>query len=91
MTAVFLLLGLFWRAPLAPLNRLWFRFGMILHAIVSPLVLGLIFYLVVTPTALLLRAIGKDPLRLRPDRAAASYWIAKAPPGPPPDTMKQQF
>lgn len=76
---------------LRPLNILWFRFGQVLHAIVNPLVMGLLFYGAVLPTGLVLRLLGKDPLRLRFEREAASYWIRRDPPGPPPDTMRRQF
>jgi len=76
---------------LRPLNLLWFRFGMLLHKVVTPLVMGLIFYATVTPTAALMRLFGKDPLRLRFDRSAKSYWIERVPPGPAPDTMRHQF
>ncbi len=78
-------------AILAPLNRLWTRFGLLLHKIVNPIVMGVMFFGVVTPTGLIMRAFGKDPMRLRRDPAAASYWIEREPPGPAPDTMKQQF
>jgi hypothetical protein len=76
---------------LAPLNRLWFRFGMLLGRVVSPLVMGAVFFLCVTPTALILRLIGKDVLALRRDREARSYWIMRETPGPAPETMKNQF
>lgn len=76
---------------LAPLNRLWTRFGLLLHKIVSPLVLGVLFFLVLTPTALLMRACGKDPLRLYFERAATTYWIARVPPGPTGASMKELF
>jgi predicted membrane metal-binding protein len=76
---------------LAPLNRLWFRFGLLLHKVVNPLVMGLLFFLTVTPIALLMRGLGKDPLRLRFDPAAESYWIPRQPPGPAPDSMRHQF
>lgn len=72
-------------------NRLWMRFGMLLHRIVSPVALGVIFFLVVTPLGLLMRALGKDLLRLRRDPAADSYWIKREPPGPAPDSMPHQF
>ena len=78
-------------AALAPFNRLWTRLGLLLHRIVNPLIMGLLFFFVVTPTGLLLRLFGKDLLRLRRDAAAASYWIERDPPGPAPDTMKNQF
>lgn len=74
---------------LAPLNRAWTRFGLLLGRIVTPLVMGLLFYGMVTPMGLAMRALGKDPLRRRFDRAAASYWIARRPPGPAP--MSRQF
>lgn len=76
---------------LAPLHRVWFKLGLLLHRIVSPVVLALLFYGVVTPTGLILRALGKDPLRLRFDRGAASYWIPRKPPGPDAESMKNQF
>jgi hypothetical protein len=76
---------------LAPLNRAWTAFGEVLHHIVSPIALGILYYGVVTPTGLLMRLAGKDPLRLRPDPAARSYWIERQPPGPPADSLKDQF
>jgi len=78
-------------AILHPLNRLWFRFGLLLNKIVSPLVMGLIFFVVVTPAALAMRMRGRDPLRLKFDRGAGSYWIKREPPGPSPDSMRNQF
>ena len=89
--AAFLLAAVVVPSVLAPLNRLWLRFGLLLHRIVSPLVLGIMFFVVITPMALVMRALGKDLLRLRFDRAAASYWIDRTPPGPPPESMKDQF
>ncbi len=53
--------------------------------------MGLVFYGAVAPTALIMRALGKDPLRRRFDRDATSYWIERTPPGPEPDSMKRQF
>lgn len=76
---------------LAPLNRVWLKFGLLLHKVTTPLILGLLFYLVVTPTALILRLLGKDLLRLNGDAEAASYWIERQPPGPAPDSMPNQF
>ena len=89
--ALFLAAALVAPGVLAPLNRLWFRFGMLLHRIASPLAMALLFYLTVTPTALILRLAGKDPLRLKFDRAAKSYWIARTPPGPAPESLRNQF
>ena len=76
---------------LAPLNNLWFRFGLLLHRIVNPLVMGLLFFLTVTPIGLLMRMLGKVPLKLKFEKDADSYWIARNPPGPAPDSMKRQF
>ena len=87
----FLAVGLVAPALLAPLNRLWFKFGLLLHKIVSPLVLGIMFFLVITPTGLLMRALGKDPLRLKLDKRLSSYWIERMPPGPTPESLKDQF
>lgn len=76
---------------LAPANRLWLAFGLLLHRVTSPLVLGLLFFLVFTPMGLLMRVIRKDPLHLRWDGSVPSYWIHRNPPGPEPDTMRNQF
>ncbi len=76
---------------LAPLNRAWFLLGQALHAVVSPLVMGVIFFVVVTPIALVRRLGGRDPLGLRFLRQARSYWVLRKPPGPEPETLKQQF
>jgi hypothetical protein len=67
---------------LAAGNRLWTRFGLLLHRITNPIIMGLVFFLAVTPTALILRMMGKDPLRRKIDRTANSYWIDREPPGP---------
>jgi hypothetical protein len=91
LCAVFLALALFWQAPLKPLNVAWTKLGLLLYHVVNPVVLGLLFFLTVTPLGWLMRAFGKDPLRLRRDPTAASYWIRREPPGPPPESMKNQF
>lgn len=71
--------------------RHWLAFGDRLHRLVSPLVLAAIYLTVIVPTGLLLSLFGKRPLALRIDRRAASYWIPRQPPGPPPESMKDQF
>ena len=76
---------------LAPFNRIWFLFGLLLHKIVSPIIMGLLFYTTVTPIALIMRALGKRPLPLEFDSEAESYWIEREPPGPEPETMTRQF
>jgi predicted membrane metal-binding protein len=89
--AAFLAVALVWPKALKPLNKLWFLVGMALHHVVTPLVMGLLFFVTVTPIALLMRVAGKDPLRLRRDDAAASYWIVRNPPGPDAESMRRQF
>jgi Saxitoxin biosynthesis operon protein SxtJ len=91
VAAAFLALALLWTAPLRPLNRWWLKLGLLLSKIVSPIVMMVLFYATVTPIGVLMRLAGKDPLRLRRDATAASYWIPREPPGPAPDSMKQQF
>jgi hypothetical protein len=76
---------------LAPLNRLWFKLGLVLHAVLNPIVMALLFFTTVTPIALIMRAMGNDPLRLRPDPDAPTYWNDRQPPGPEPGTMPRQF
>jgi hypothetical protein len=76
---------------LTPLNYVWFKFGLLLHHIVNPIVMALIFYGAVLPTGLAVRAFGKDLLRLKRDPAAKSYWIERDPPGPAPESMTRQF
>ncbi len=89
--ALLLSLAFLWPAVLAPLNRLWLRLGLLLYKVINPLVMGLVFFTTVVPIGLALRAFGKDPLRLRREPTATSYWIRREPPGPDPDTMKHQF
>jgi len=78
-------------AVLHPLNRLWTWLGLLLARVVNPVVMAVMFAVVFVPAGLVLRLLGKDPLRLRPDPATASYWLVRQPPGPDPDTMAKQF
>ncbi|HEX2092498.1 MAG TPA: SxtJ family membrane protein [Longimicrobiaceae bacterium] len=91
VAAAFLVLTLARPALLAPLNRLWFRFGLLLHRIVSPIVLGMLFFLTVTPVGYLMRLFGKRPLQLGFDPKVDSYWILRQPTEPAPETMTRQF
>ena len=84
---IFLILGLLNSKFLAPLNSIWFKFGLLLGRIVSPLVMGIIFFLVVTPIAFLMRILKKDLLNLRFNNNK-SYWIEKE---GPKSKMKNQF
>jgi len=78
-------------ALLEPLNRLWFKLGMVLHRVINPLVLGLIFAMIIVPTALGMRLFGRRPIVWSPDPQAQSYWIPRDPPGPEADSLKNQF
>ena len=88
---VFLVVALLRPRLLGPGNRAWLRLGLLLQRVVTPGVMALLFYTTVTPTALVLRLLGKDLLSLRIDRPAQTYWIARRPPGPAPGTMRRQF
>ena len=87
ISAVFLILGLLKSKLLTPLNKLWFRFGIFLGKIISPIIMGFIFFLVVTPIGLIMRLLGKDVLNLKYNKER-SYWIEK---NGPKSKMKNQF
>ena len=87
ISVVFLVLGLLNSKLLLPLNKLWFKFGLLLGKIISPLVMGIIFFLVVTPIGLLMRMLKKDLLNLK-FNDEKSYWIEK---NEPKSKMKNQF
>ena len=84
---VFLILGILNSKALTPLNRLWFKFGIILGSIVSPIIMGIIFFFVVTPIGLLMKLLKKDPLNRRFNNNK-SYWIEKT---EPKSKMNNQF
>jgi hypothetical protein len=91
VAALFLAAALLYPAALNPLNQMWLKFGLLLHKVVNPIAMGLLFYGTVLPTGIVMRAIGKDLLRLKRQPDADSYWIVRRPPGPAPETMKDQF
>ncbi len=78
-------------ALLAPLNKAWMMLGAALGIVVSPVVLGILFFALFTPLALVLRMFGRDELRLRRSSAGVSYWRLRTPPGPQPDSFRRQF
>jgi hypothetical protein len=88
---VFAIVTLFMPRVLGPLNRLWTRFALALSKVVTPLVMAVLFFSTVLPTGLVMRLLRKDLLRLKWDREARSYWIDRHPPGPPPESLKNQF
>ena len=91
LAALFLVAGLLRPSLLHALNLIWLRFGLLLHRVVNPIVMALVFYGTVLPTGLVMRMLGKDLLRLKRQPDADSYWIVRQPPGPSPETMKDQF
>src|SRR5580704_4564003 len=88
LSALLLVAALARAQVLNPLNRLWLRFGLLLHRVVNPVVMALVFYGAVWPTGLVMRWMGRDLLRLKLEPDAASYWIVRQPPGPSPETMR---
>ena len=87
ISIIFLVLGLLNSKILTPLNKLWFKFGIFLGKIISPIIMGIIFFLVVTPIGLLMRLLGKDLINLKYNNNK-SYWIEKK---GPKSKMKNQF
>jgi hypothetical protein len=88
ITAItFLILGLLNSPFLNPLNKIWFKFGILLGGIMSPIVMGLVFFIVVTPTSLIMRMLGKNLLGLKKDNKK-SYWLERP---PLKSKMKNQF
>ena len=88
ISVVFLILGLMNSRLLTPLNKLWFKFGTILGVVIAPIVMGIIFFLVITPTGLIMNIMGKDLLNKRYSKKKESYWIER---DKPIGTMKRQF
>ena len=87
ISLLFLILGIINSKILTPLNKVWFKFGIFLGKIISPIIMGIIFFLVVTPIAFLMRMLKKDLLNLKFNKNS-SYWIEKT---DPKSTMKNQF
>ncbi len=87
----FVVLAFAYPAALAPLNRVWTKFGLLLHRVMNPLILGIIFLFTIVPIGLLLRLAGKDLLSLKFDRKLSSYWIERHPIGPDPKSLNRQF
>ena len=87
LSLVFLILGLLNSKILYPLNKIWFKFGLLLGKLVSPLIMAIIFFLVVTPIGILMRVLNKDLLNLKFNKSK-SYWIEK---NEQKSKMKNQF
>jgi predicted membrane metal-binding protein len=87
----FALFALLWPRVLHPLNRVWLALGRLLHRVVSPIIMGAVFFLCVTPIAWIMRLRGKDVLSLKRRPDLSSYWIKREAAEPAPETMKRQF
>ena len=89
--ALFLVVAIARPSILGPLNRAWAKFGLLLGRVINPVVLGAVFFLVVTPIAVVLRLWGKDSLHLKSNPDLKSYWIDRSPAGPKVGSMTKQF
>ena len=88
LALIFFILGILNSKFLTPLNKLWMKFGLLLGSIVAPFVMGIVYFMVVTPVGLIMRSLGKDLLRIKKNKSASTYWIAREKQN---DTMKRQF
>ena len=88
LSLIFLVLGVLNSRFLTPLNKLWYKFGIFLGSIVSPIVMGIIFFVIVTPIGLIMLFLGKDLLRVNKNKNASTYWINRE---KQKTTMKKQF
>lgn len=91
VAGIFLAAGYLFPVVLKPLNIVWFKIGMLMYKVVNPLTMAMLYVTTIIPIGLILRAMGKDPLHMKMDRLASSYWIERDPPGPAPESMKDQF
>ena len=88
VSIIFLILSLFNSKILTPFNKLWMRLGILLGAIVSPIVMGIVYFAVITPIGLIMKLFGKDVLNLKIDKNKNTYWTLKK---KIPSKMKDQF
>ena len=78
-------------AALTPLNRAWMHFGALLHRVTSPVILAILFFAIITPFGIAMRLFGRRPLSLDIERSTDSYWVRREPPGPEPNSIRNQF
>ena len=90
LSALVASLTLFAPALLTRFNKAWYQLGLFLGKVVSPIVLGILFFIVITPVALVLRLAGRDALKLRKQNVS-TYWVDRQPPGPNSESFKDQF
>lgn len=91
LSGLFLLTSLLFPDILRPLNRAWMKFALVLNMVVSPVVLGVLYFVVFTPVAVFMRIRKRDVLNRRFDPADISYWSPRTPPGPAPESLRDQF
>jgi hypothetical protein len=90
LALVFFVLALLMPVALRPLNKAWYKLGLLMGRVVSPIVLGILFFILISPIAIVMRLAGRDPLKLR-KQDVQSHWIDRAPPGPESTSFKDQF
>ena len=90
LAVAFLAFTLFMPIALRPLNKAWYKLGLLMGRVVSPIVLGILFFILITPIAIVMRLAGRDPLKLRKQNVQ-SHWIDRTPPGPESTSFKDQF
>ena len=88
LSIIFFSLGILNSKLLTPLNKLWFKFGIFLGTIISPIIMGIVYFLVVTPIGVFMRLLGKDLLRINKGKIVSTYWIKR---DKQENTMKKQF
>lgn len=91
LAILFFLLAFLFPKALHPLGKIWLKLGLVMHRVMNPLILGIVFYVILSPMAALLRLFGKTFLQLGWDKDRKSYWIERDPPGPDPQSFGQQF
>ena len=89
VAAIFTAAAFFFPVALKALNLIWYKFGLLLHKTVNPIIMGLLFYVTIMPIGLIMRMSGKDILNLRIDKSAATYWITRS--SPEPNSLRNQF
>ena len=87
---LFILAACFFPSVLHPLNRGWMALGRLMGMVVTPIILGLLFFVLFTPIGMLMRLFGRDALRMKLDRSGASYWVAREQPGSTPESFREQ-
>jgi len=91
IAAIFAALTLVRPQWLGPANRAWLKLGLLMYRVVNPVIMALLFFVAILPIGLLMRLFGKDFLKLARDRSAPTYWMPRADPRPPSESMRQQF